>query len=140
MDLRIINVETQQIRVLTNALDNVPEWSPDGSRIVFTRKENNNFDIYTIKPDGTDLRRLTDFPASDAHAVWSWDGKHIMWNSGEYGFKDEAELYDHSFQPYGTIWVMNPDGSGKRLVTDSHWEDSMPCYLPPLALSRKATQ
>ena len=139
MGLRIINVETHQIRVLTTGLDNVPDWSPDGSRIVFTRKENNNFDIFTFKPDGTDLQRLTDFPASDAHAVWSWDGKHIMWNSGEYGFKDEAELYDHSFQPYGTIWVMNPDGSEKRLVTDSHWEDSMPCYVPPLALSKRGT-
>ncbi len=138
MGLRIINVKTKEIRVLTTALDNLPGWSPDGSRIVFTRKENNNFDIYTIKPDGTDLRRLTDFPATDAHAVWSWDGKYIMWDSGEYGFKDEAELYDHSFQPYGNIWVMNPDGSGKREITDSHWEDAMPAYVPPFALKKAA--
>jgi Tol biopolymer transport system component len=140
MGLRIINVETHAIRVLTTALDNLPEWSPDGSRILFTRKQDNNFDIYTIKPDGTDLQRLTDFPASDAHAVWSWDGKHILWDSGEYGFKDEAELYDHSFQPYGDNWIMNPDGSGKRPLTDSHWEDSMPCYVPPFALSKQAAQ
>ena len=136
--LRIINLDTKQVRVLTNGLDNLPGWSPDGSKIVFTRKENNNFDIYTIKPDGTDLRRLTNFPATDAHAVWSWDGKYIMWNSGYYGFKDEAELYDHSFQPYGNIWVMNPDGTGKREITDSHWEDSMPAYVPPFALKKTA--
>ena len=48
-------------------------------------------------------------------------------------FKDEAELYDHSFQPYGNIWVMNADGSNKREVSDSHWEDSMPAYVPPYA-------
>jgi Tol biopolymer transport system component len=140
MGLRIINLDTHEVRVLTTALDNLPEWSPDGTRIVFTRKQDNNFDIYTIKPDGTDLRRLTDFPATDAHAVWSWDGKYIMWTSGEYGFKDEAALYDNSFQPYGTIWVMNADGTGKRLLTDSHWEDSMPCFVPPFALAKKAAK
>ncbi len=140
MGLRIINLKTHQIRVLTTTTDNLPEWSPDGSRILFTRKQDNNFDIYTIKPDGTDLKRLTDYPATDAHAVWSWDGKYIMWNSGEYGFKDEAALYDNSFQPYGAIWVMNADGTGKRLLTDSHWEDSMPCFVPPFALSAKVAK
>ena len=128
--LRIIDVATKKVRVLTTALDNLPEWSPDGSRIMFTRKQDNNFDIYTLKPDGTDLRRLTDYPATDAHAVWTPDGKHILWNSGQYGFKDEAALYDNSFQPYGSIWIMDEDGKNKKLLTDSHWEDSMPCFLP----------
>jgi Tol biopolymer transport system component len=76
----------RSVRVLTNGPDNLPYWSPDGSRILFTRKQDENFDIYTIKPDGTDVRRMTTFPANDAHAVWSRDGKYIMWNSGEYGF------------------------------------------------------
>jgi Tol biopolymer transport system component len=131
MGLRILTLKDRSVRVLTSEPDNLPGWSPDGSRIVFTRKQGENFDIYTIRPDGTDLRRLTTFPANDAHAVWTADGKHILWNSGEYGFKDEAALYDHSFQPYGTIWIMDADGSHKRQLTDSHWEDSMPCYVPP---------
>ena len=53
-----------------------------------------------------------------------------MWSSGYYGFRDEAALYDNTFQPYGQIWIMNADGSGKRMVTDSPWEDSMPLYIP----------
>ena len=131
--LRIMNLETKKVRVLTDQLDNLPGWSVN-NRIVFTRKSaDNNFDIYTINPDGSDLKRLTTYPASDAHAVWSYDGKHIMWDSGEYGFRDEAELYDNSFQPYGQIWVMDADGGNKRLISDSHWEDSMPCYVPPYA-------
>jgi Tol biopolymer transport system component len=131
--LRIVNIETGNVRVLTDQLDNLPDWSVN-NLIVFTRKSaDNNFDIYTIKPDGSSLTRLTDYPATDAHAVWSYDGKRIMWSGGENGFKDEAALYDHSFQPYGQIWVMNANGSNKRPVTDSHWEDSMPCYVPPYA-------
>ena len=95
--LRILSVETHTTRSLTDGVDNLPYWSPDGTRILFTRSERGNFDIYTVKPDGTDVRRLTNFPANDAHAVWTQDGKHILWNSGEYGFKDEAALYDNSF-------------------------------------------
>ena len=59
--LRILNLETHQVRVLTNTTDNRSYWSPDGSRILFTRERDNNFDLYTIKPDGTDLRRMTDW-------------------------------------------------------------------------------
>jgi Tol biopolymer transport system component len=137
MGLRIINLVDDSVRVLTTGLDNLPDWSPDGRRIMFTRNSNGNFDLYTIAPDGSDLRRLTDFPANDAHAVWTRDGRHILWNSGEYGFKDEAALYDHSFQPYGSIWIMNADGTNKRQLTDSHWEDSMPCYVPRIAGSAR---
>ncbi|PHQ64098.1 MAG: hypothetical protein COC10_02655 [Sphingobium sp.] len=127
--LRVLNLDTRKTRVLTTGLDNLPGWSPDGKRIVFTRKrEDGNFDIYTIKPDGSGLFRCTDHPSSDGHAVWSPDGR-IMWSGSQHGFRDEAALYDQTFQQYGQIYVMNADGSDKRLLTDSKWEDSMPLYL-----------
>ena len=129
--LRILDLETRQTRVLTNVYDNLPGWSPDGSRILFTRKVDDvNFDIFTIRPDGTDLLRVTSHRSGDGHAVWTWDGR-IMWNSGMYGFRDEAALYDNTFQQYGQILIMNADGSGKRMLTDSRWEDSMPLLIPP---------
>ncbi|EOD44421.1 putative tat pathway signal sequence domain-containing protein [Neofusicoccum parvum UCRNP2] len=128
--LRIIDLQDKSMRFLTNATDNLPGWSPDGERIVFTRKMNaTNFDVCTIRPDGTDLQRLTTSGANDAHAVWTWDGR-IAYSSGEYGFRDEAAIYDETFQPYGQIIVMNADGSDKHMVTDSMWEDSMPLYIP----------
>ncbi len=128
--LRILNLETRAVRVLTNDYDNVPYWSPTGERIVFTRKANNNFDVYTIRPDGSELRRLTTSLSNDAHAVWSDDGKHILYNSGQSGWKDEAAQYDNTFQPYGVIMMMKADGTEKRQLTDSPWEDSMPCFVP----------
>jgi Tol biopolymer transport system component len=131
--LHILNIEDRTSRVLTTEYDNLPAWSPDGSRIVFTRKVDAvNFDIFTIRPDGTDLLRLTTNRANDGHAVWTSDGR-ITWNSGIYGFRDEAALYDNTFQPYGQIFIMNADGTGKRVLTDSLWEDSMPLYVPARA-------
>lgn len=128
--LRILNLEGRTTRVLTTGYDNLPGWSPDGSRILFTRGVDAvNFDIFTIRPDGSDLLRLTTNRSTDGHAVWTADGR-IMWNGGMYGFRDEAALYDNTFQQYGQIFIMNADGSGKRMLTDSRWEDSMPLYIP----------
>jgi Tol biopolymer transport system component len=128
--LRILNLETRKSRVLTEELDNLPGWSPDGQRIVFTRRgANGNYDVWTIKPDGSGLFRCTSHESGDGHAVWTADGR-IMWSGSQHGFRDEAPLYEQTFQQYGQIYIMNADGSDKRMLTDSKWEDSMPLFLP----------
>jgi len=128
--LRIFDLEDRSVRVLTTEVDNLPFWSPDGELITFTRKTGPaNFDVCTIRPDGSDLRTLTYTGANDAHSVWTHDGR-ILWSSGMYGFRDEAAIYDFTFQPYGQIFIMDADGGNKRILTDSLWEDSMPLYIP----------
>ena len=53
-----------------------PVWSPDGKRIVFTRatpigENDGRVDIYTMRPDGSHLRRVTDMPdAFTTNADW----------------------------------------------------------------------
>jgi Tol biopolymer transport system component len=42
-----------------------PSWSPDGTRIVFAREG----DIYTMAPDGSDVRQVTD-SGSDGWPTW----------------------------------------------------------------------
>lgn len=134
--LRVIDVNTRTITTLTTEPDNTPGWSPDGSKIVFTRKlvdptnpNKFNYDVFTIKPDGSELKRLTTHGANDGHAVWTWDNR-ILYSSGVYGYRDEVALYDFTFQPDGQNWVMNADGSDKRPITDTIWEEAMPLYVP----------
>jgi Tol biopolymer transport system component len=136
MGLRILDLETGATTVLTTEADNLPDWSWDGKLILFTRKTSaTNFDVCTIKPDGSDLRILTSSGANDGHAVWNYDGR-ILYSSGMYGFREEAALYDDTFQPYGQIFSMKANGSDKKMLTDSQWEDSMPLFLTQDVLSR----
>jgi Tol biopolymer transport system component len=128
--LRIINLEDGAVTNLTTGFDNFPAWSPRGDLIAFTRFDENNYNIYTIRPDGTDLRRLTTTPGNNAHEIWSPDGKHILFSSARLGFKDEAPLYDDIPQPYGELFVMNADGSGQRPLTDNQWEDATSAWAP----------
>lgn len=57
------------------------DWSPDGKWIVLisgTEPEECG-DIYTIRPDGSDLTRLTELSGCATEAVWSPDGKYLAY-------------------------------------------------------------
>ncbi|OLD13030.1 MAG: hypothetical protein AUJ01_15675 [Acidobacteria bacterium 13_1_40CM_3_65_5] len=73
--LRIMNLETKAVTTLTKGYDNFPLWSPRGDLIVFSRQADGDYEIYTIKPDGTGVKRLTFARGNDAHMAWSPDGR-----------------------------------------------------------------
>jgi Tol biopolymer transport system component len=139
--IRVLTLADGTVKTLTTELDNFPAWSPKGDLISFTRRshgEDYDYDIFTMRPDGTNVKRLTVTPGNDSHQSWSPDGNSILWTSGRYGFKDEAPLYDNAFQPFGQIFIMKADGSEPRVLTRSRWEDSMPAIVP-VAANQTAT-
>jgi TolB protein len=134
--LVIVDVATGALKTLTSGVahDNFPSWSPKGDHITFTSDRDGDYEIYTIRPDGTDLRRLTNSPENDAHSSWSPDGEWVAFTSVRGGFKDEMALTPFNPQPNGDLWVMRPDGSDVRMLTDDQYEDGTPSWLP---LSRR---
>src|SRR6202163_2282010 len=62
-----------------------------------------SYEIYTAKPDGSDLRRLTNSPGYDAESTISRDGKTIVFTSMRNGDLD--------------IYTMKDDGSDVRQWT-----------------------
>jgi Tol biopolymer transport system component len=133
LGLRELTLADGEVKILTTEWDNFPAFSPDGSIVTFTRRSatTKDYDIFTMRADGTDIKQLTTSPGNDSHSSWSPDGKYILWSSARYGFKDEAPLYDNSFQPFAQIFIMNADGSNQHALTYSRWEDSMPAIVPP---------
>jgi Tol biopolymer transport system component len=104
--------------------------------IAFTSWRNGDFDIYTIRPDGSGLKRLTTAPGNDAHSSWSPDGRYLIFSSSRLGFKDEAPLFDDQPQPYGEVFVMRSDGSDQYPLTDNQWEDGAGSWRPPVGNTR----
>ncbi|WP_223788978.1 TolB family protein [Marinicella meishanensis] len=63
--------------------DGWPAWSPDGHLVAYAseREREGNWQIYTIKPDGSDRRRITEFDSQGASFTkpqWSSDGNRII--------------------------------------------------------------
>jgi TolB protein len=127
--LRIMNLETKAVTTLTDGYDNFPLWSPRGDLIMFSRADKGDYEIFTVKPDGTGVKRLTFSRGNDAHMAWSPDGEYIVWSTSRLGFKDEG-IYTDAPQPYGELFVMRYDGTGARQLTDNQWEDGTPAWRP----------
>jgi Tol biopolymer transport system component len=127
--LKIMNIETKAVTTLTRGYDNFPLWSPRGDLIMFSRLTAGNYEIWTIKPDGTGERKITSGRGTDAHQGWSPDGEHIVFASSRMGYKDEA-IYTDAPQPYGEIFVMRYDGKNVEQLTDNQWEEGTPAWRP----------
>ena len=135
--LRILDIATKTTRVLDTGsnYDTFPSWSPRGDWIAFTSRRDGDYEIYRIKPDGTQLERLTRLPGPDAHPSFSPDGEWIAFATGSLGFKDESiglviGALPPQFQPYGEIAVMRADGSDVRVLTDDAIEQGTPVWIP----------
>jgi Tol biopolymer transport system component len=128
--LRIKSLIDGSVSKLTEGMDNFPVWSPRGDRIVFTGFETGDFEIYSVRPDGTEMRQLTHSHGNDAHALWSPDGRWLAFTSSRMGWKDEMLRPWHGPQSYGEIFVMRADGTDVRQLTDNQWEEGVVGWVP----------
>ena len=139
-DLVIFNVRTgaeaRRIKVDLAGLT-TPSWAPDASELVFTGSVGGMTDLFLIKVDGTNLRRLTNDRYADYHPAWSPDGKKIAFATDRGPKTDFAQLrfgnmriatYDvasgaievlpHMEQGKNISPVWSPDGRTLAFVTD----------------------
>ncbi|HUT15915.1 MAG TPA: hypothetical protein VMY98_06690, partial [Anaerolineae bacterium] len=91
---------------------------PALGKIAYTAKDNPdaNWDIWVMRGDGSDPRRLTEDPGNDLSPTWSPDGKRIAFVSDRDGNKE--------------IYVMNADGNEQIDLTRDPSEDWTPAWSP----------
>ncbi len=85
-------------------------WNPKKEEIVFASLRDGNWNLYSLRPaddsllvDATEfsVKRITDSPVTEKEPVFSPDGKLIAFKRNQ-----------------GTLYVMEPDGSNVRKLTD----------------------
>jgi Tol biopolymer transport system component len=84
--------------------------SPDGSMVAFTRGNVGQEDVFVMRSDGTDVRRLTDDPYRDRVPQWSPDGSRIA-------FRSDRPVADGS-RPY-RWYSVRPDGSDLQPLVEA---------------------
>src|ERR1043166_8648948 len=118
---------TGALKQLTTArgYDAEGSYSPDGQWIVFSSMrdaysrplndkekkmlaENPSYfaEIYIMRADGSDQKRLTNVPGYDGGPFFTHDGSRVVWRR----FDEEGLIAD--------VWTMKPDGSEQRQITD----------------------
>ena len=83
-----------------------PAWAPDGKWIAFARRQPGftTREIWRVRPDGSDLQRLTRLDAASYGPAWSPDGKRIVFSSN---------ANDDRYQ----IYEVGSDGKGVKQLT-----------------------
>lgn len=129
-EIYTVNVDgTNTVRITTNNLyEGMPEFSPDGSKIVYLCSRPNEGgqppltdDICLINTDGTNEINLTHSPASDSSPAFSPDGTKIAYTSnvGIPGGSSPSEIV-----------VINSNGTNKTVLTNNNVGDGQPAWSP----------
>ena len=119
-----INPDGTGLRQLTHpgktGLDNEPDWSPDGTKIVYEHSTGPRDElIYVVNADGSRPRSVvpcTGSCAGQEAPAWSPDGTEIAFASG--GVK------------YEQIWIVGVHGTNLRRLTKPDGLDADPQWSP----------
>lgn len=77
-----------------HASDHRPVISPDGDTVVFmSTREGSDWELFSIRTDGTELDRLTRNSGWDGYAVWAPDGRSFIFDREANGLRG-AYKYD----------------------------------------------
>ncbi|MBY9074436.1 hypothetical protein K1X13_06360 [Nocardioides sp. WL0053] len=152
--LYVYSFETRRVRRLLDPTKwraaGSPAWSPDRRRIAFIGNRAGDPevdwpDLFTVRPDGTGLRRLTETPDRFEDAPdWAPSGRRLVYarargfdagctgpfiirrdGTGAHRVPGACGYWSPTWSPDGRriadtgIWIFAPDGTPNRLLVDS---------------------
>lgn len=119
----------------TQGYDAEATIAPDGL-ITFTSLRDGDMEIYTMKADGSDVRRLTNREGPDGGPFFSWDGKWIVFRGRP--LKAGPELDDYKSLLKEGLWrptsleifVMDREGKNMKQLTSNGAANFAPSWHP----------
>ena len=123
-----------------------PQWSPDGTKILYVLGRNGKDEIFMMNADGSNRVNVSNRPGADQHPRWAPDGTQIVWhgwpprgvdrpveifvmNVNDSNWRNLGRGSGPTWSPDGTMLgftvgnpitalIMNADGSGRRKLID----------------------
>jgi Tol biopolymer transport system component len=114
VDILLIKVSDGSKRWVTSTIrmEGQPDWSPNGKRLVFHRRMGSQDDLFSIRPDGTGERRLTNTADIwESGAVWSPEGTQIAF------VRYMPDPFDRD------LAIMPASGGAPSVVYDTYGDD-----------------
>ena len=140
VSLMLLDVRSRNAHPLTYDHRGIamPRWSPAGSRVAFLALAKSGDDeqeqIFVMRVDGGDPRRVTDAPNGVESYAWSPDGRRIAYitqdkNPSEnlveqhldaFEVRDNDFLHTSATMP-SHLWLINADGGSAHRLSNGSW-------------------
>ncbi len=116
-------------RLLAGGFDHVdgPDYTPDGAWIWFNGEREGRVDLWRVRPDGTDLERMTDGDTVDWFPHPSPDGRHVLYLAYPPGTQGHPAMLDVA------LCLLPADGGDSREVLrlrGGQGTINVPCWAP----------
>ncbi len=115
-----------------------PYFSPDGSQIAYSARENGQTDVYMVSAEGGVPRRLTWEPTGSYAVGWTPDGKQVLFASMRTSYSDFFKIFEVRTDGTGIPTVLplptaaegsfSADGSTFAYEPFLQWEDAWKHY------------
>lgn len=114
--IRAFHSMTLGVLLVAGALNIHARFSSENGRIAFVFGP----DIYSMNPDGSDVRQLTNLGANNGAfwENWSFDGRQIVFS-------------EYPSNSTGQLWLMDADGSHQHLLlSEANYGENAPSFSP----------
>ncbi len=137
------NLQTGESRALTSGKNSIssPIWSPDGSKIAFTRDMGSKSQVYLLDLAGGEPQAITNLPFAVSNPVWSASGQDIYFQ-GSFTLKEF--LVDSVYNKKGLVpsWTFEKpmlSGVAKKSKANPNGNlDEVRAYLAQNEVDKKA--
>lgn len=127
---------------IVKKLTNMPGYDAEATvnyktnRLIYTSMESGDLDLWSMKPDGSGKKQLTTKRGYDGGAVFSRDGKKIVWRANHPATPEGMARYDALLKENLTapmkmeLWVSDADGGNAKQITKNNCANFAPTFTP----------